>query len=391
MSPAYGTRRGKLPSMAARVAWAALWTAVLAAACAPAPLVTTPRGPGPPVCPIEGCSRAAWADLEGPAGATCPAAHDGGCAGLTPSACTDAALAAWGAPEAGRGLPCVAAMLSEACAEGEARACAFAGRLWLDGKGLQKDVGRGLEMLTTACDGGVPLACLVGSRYLGDASTKEAGSDTADVQHRFEMEYACLTGQGEACMQVGMLFRLGEEGFPRDYALAVAAYRRGCDLAESRSCNNLGDALAYGEGTGRDLERAAAIFERSCRMGEVLGCANLGFRFERGLGVARDAAKARSLYRDACNLGSSYACLHLELMAADGARAAPDPARTLTRWTRACDHGRDGRACAFVGLLYDDGPDGLARDEAKSLAAMSRGCDLGEPRACDWIKAHSDD
>jgi TPR repeat protein len=282
-------------------------------------------------------------------------------------------------------------MLSEACAQGEVRACAFAGRLLLDGKGLAKDVDRGLELLTRACDGGVPLACLVGSRYLGEAGAADSGQDNSDAQHRFEMQYSCLSGQGEACMQIGLLFRFGGDGFLRDFGQAVAAYTRGCNLGESRSCNNLGDALAYGEGVDRDLYKAVEVFDKSCHLGEVLGCANLGYRLERGLGVARDVGRARALYRDACNVGSGYACLHEELLAVDGAKGGRDPAGLVARWTRACEHTKDGRACAFLGLIYDDGPDGLARDEGKSLAAMSRGCDLGEPRACDWMKTHGGD
>jgi TPR repeat protein len=374
----------------ARVAFLGACAVAALAACARAPLVTSPAASLPPACPLEGCSHAAWAELEAPE-SVCPASREGDCAGLTPSACTDEALASWGVLERGRSLGCVAQMLSAACAQGDPRGCGFAGRLWLDGKGLEKDVDRGLRMLTRACDGGVSLACLVGSRYLGDANAEGSGPDRSDVQHRFEMEYSCLSGQGDACMQVGLLFRLGDEGFPRDFAQAVVAYGRGCNLGESRSCNNLGDALAYGEGAARDLDGAVDAFDKSCHLGEALGCANLGFRLERGLGVARDVGRARSLYRDACNVGSAYACLHLELLALEGGRGSRDAAGSLERWTRACDRGKEGRACAFVGLLYDDGPDGLTRDEAKSLAAMARGCDLGEPRACDWVRVHTDD
>jgi TPR repeat protein len=226
---------------------------------------------------------------------------------------------------------------------------------------------------------------------LGDAGSEGGSPDGADAQHRFEMEYACLTGQSEACFQVGIFFRLGQEGFPRDPASAVRAYVRGCNLGESRACNNLGDALAYGEGVDRDLDRAAEAFTRACKLGEALGCANLGYRFEHGSGVARDVARARALYRDACNTGSVYGCLHAEMLAAQGARVPRDPAGALAHWVSACERGKDARACAFVGLLYDDGPDGLKRDETRSLQAMGRGCDLGDTRACDWVRMHTED
>src|SRR5581483_6950378 len=88
-------------------------------ACAPAPpIVATPSPAPPPVCPLEGCSRDAWADLEKPGVASCPGSAETDCAGLTPSACTDQALASWGeggAREGGRGLGCIARTLSTAC------------------------------------------------------------------------------------------------------------------------------------------------------------------------------------------------------------------------------------------------------------------------------------
>ena len=358
---------------------------VALAACS-APLVTTPAAPAAPTCPLEGCTAGAWAGQG--AVALCPSAGDRACAGMVAEACTEKALAAWGGADDDRALGCVARMLSEACDAGDARACGFAGRFWLDGRGAPRDAARGLRMLGRACDGGVALACLVGAKAVGDAS---GAPDAPDFQHRFEMEYACLEGQAETCFQVGLFFHLGQEGFPRDLVSAVQAYVRGCNLGESRACNNLGDALAYGEGIERDLDRAADSFTRACKLGEALGCANLAYRLEHGSGVVRDLARARALYRDACNTGSVYACLHAELLALQEALARRDPAGELAHWVRACDRGKDGRACAFVGLLYDDGPDGLHRDEGKSLHAMRRGCELGEPRACDWVRMHTEE
>jgi TPR repeat protein len=73
---------------------------------------------------------------------------------------------------------------------------------------------------------------------------------------------------------------------------------------------------------------------------------------------------------------------------------ASDPAsrssRRLARWTAACSR-RGASACAFVGMLYEDGGEGVARDEARSLEWMQRACDLGEARACEWIKSRPEE
>jgi TPR repeat protein len=346
-----------------------------------------------PTCPTDGCGAQPWANT----GTTAPACSHGevtACKTSSPAECTERALEAWSeAQEPGRerALACVAQMLSEACSLEDARACGFAGRLWLDGQGLSRNVPRGLSMIVQACDGGESLACLFGIRWLADPQNTADLDDAADLHARLESEYACLTGQSDACFQVGLLFYYGRDGFPRDRAKAVQAYVRGCNLGDSRACNNFADSLAYGEGVDRDLTRAAEAFAKACRLGEALGCANLGYRIEHGAGIGRDVAKARLLYREACAIGDLYGCLHADLLAAQGAGVQRDPVAVLRQWVERCDRGRDARACAFVGLIYEDGPDGLTRDPAKSLEAMTRACALGEVRGCEWVKMHRGD
>ncbi len=278
-------------------------------------------------------------------------------------------------------------MLSEACELDDPRACGFAGRIWIDGCRVPRDVQRGLGMLLRACDRGDAPACVFGARRLADP-LNEGVQDGAQLRSRLELVGSCWSGQADACYRAGLLFYFGREAFPRDRSLAARVYGRGCDLGDSRACNNLGDALAYGDGLARDVARAAALFDKACHLGEALGCANLGYMVEHGEGVSRDTSRALSLYRDACTTGDVYGCLHSEMIVA-AAGALRDPSRALAQWAQACERARDARACAFVGVMYEDGPDGLARDETKSMQAMSRACDLGDVRACDWVKSHS--
>jgi TPR repeat protein len=293
----------------------------------------------------------------------------------------------WSSAESERTVACVAQMLGDACSLGDARACAFAGRLWIDGRAVARDPGRGIEMLVRACDAGERLACVVAVHWLAEAAHARDVPDASDLRKRLEEEHACLTSEPEACYQVGLLFYFGADSYPRDRARAAQAYERGCDLGDARACNNLGDALAYGEGVERDVARSEAMFDKACRLGEALGCANSGYMFEHGEGVQRDRPRARALYREACSSGEVYGCLHAEMLSAQDAGTPRDPERALAAWQSACSR-RDAHACAFVGVVYEDGPDGLARDSAKSLDAMTRACSLGYERACEWVKTH---
>lgn len=356
-------------------------------ACSVATPVVAPGPPPAAVCPAEGCDVARIRAIE--ASATpdaCAAGRDAPCGGATPSECTARALGAWSEARDDRAVACVARSLSAACELGDGRGCGFAGRLALDGRGTPRDVHRGITLLDRACSDGFVLSCRVAVHWLADADHARDVPDAAQVHGRLDLQLDCLSGVGEACRELGLRYSQGREGFPRDLSRACAGYERGCALGDRVACNNLGDAYEYGDGVPRDLARSAALYDRACGAGEPLGCANLGHLIENGEGAVRDGPRARALYRDACAGGSDYGCLHEE-MAAAFSLARPDSIpRALSRWQKACD-ARSARACAFVGILYEDGPDGQARDAQKSLQAMTRACELGEARACVWVRS----
>jgi TPR repeat protein len=360
----------------------------LLAACGASPVVVAPGAASVPVCPLEGCDDAQTRAIESAAPVSaCPAAGAAPCAGAPAPECTERALAAWSEAQDDRAVACVAQTLTAACALGDPRACGFAGRLWIDGRGVPRDAKRGVEMLARACDDGVILACRAAVRWLADPQNARAAGDSGELRGRLDTEGDCLAGVQDQCFSVGLDYYAGRSGFPLDHARSAAGYARGCTLGQRTACNNLGDAYEYGSGVPRDLSRAAALYDRACRLGEPLGCANLGHLIENGEGVPRDVARARTLYRDACSSGTVYGCLHAAMSALDSPATQVDCQRALERWEHGCA-GRDGRACAFVGLMYEDGPDGYARDEKKSQSAMTRGCQLGERLACEWLQSH---
>jgi TPR repeat protein len=356
--------------------------------CTGAPLNLEPLPASPPTCPAGGCGDVARAVRPGsPPEGGCFASGAAACGGAPASECVVRALASWGAANGegsdGRGLSCVARMLADACSQGESEACAYGGRLWLDGRGVRADSARGLAMLSQGCDAGFVLACSAALRWLGDPSHKTDAEDLGELHTRLESENGCWSGQAELCTQVARSYHVGGDGVARDLPQAMRLYARGCDLGERVACSELGVALTYGEGIARDLERAVALYDRSCRLGFPLGCANLGFMLEHGQGVARDEARAQTLYRESCAAGESYACRHAEMLAAEPRDVPREGDPALRYWQRRCER-RDARACAFVSLLYLDGPDGFARDEAKSAEMLSRACELGYARACEW-------
>lgn len=356
------------------------------AGCSSRVVSVAPGARPPAVCPLEGCDAQHVQAIESAATpGACAAAGEAPCGGAPAAECTTRALAAWGEATDARAVACVGRMLAESCELGDAEGCGYAGRLYLDGRGLERDAARGVALLDRACGEGVVLACRVAVRWLADAGHAQDVKDGPELRKRLDQDLDCLTGSGDLCAEAGLAYSRGREGYPRDLARSAAAYGRGCMLGQRIACNNLGDAYEYGSGVRRDLTRAGELYDCACRLGEPLGCANLGHLLENGEGTLRDVARARALYRDACAGGDEYGCFHEQMSAVESPSTRDEVRRALEKWQRQCDQ-RSARACAFVGLLYEDGSDGFARDEDRSIRAMTRACDLGEKLACVWVR-----
>ena len=364
------------------------------AACAPSPVVVTPVAAAPPTCPIGGCGAPAIAAAT----ARRPldvALRDRGRRALRRRVARASARRARCRPGARRRTT-AAWRAWRGCSRRRARSTTRAlarlpGRLSLDGRGAPRDV-QARSRHAGAClrrrrGDGVRRGGALARR----GEPRRRGARRAGAHARLEAESACLVGHAESCFQIGVLFYYGREAYPRDRASSSRAFSRGCDLGDSRACNNLGDALAYGDGVGRDVEGASSSFLKACRLGEALGCANLGYMAEHGEGVPRDVPRARGLYRQACTAGDVYGCLHLDLLAAEDAGAPRDPDRALEHWRHACEHGRTRARARSSASCTRTGRTACRATRKSRCEAMTRACDLGDTRACEWVKSHPDD
>jgi TPR repeat protein len=308
-----------------------------------------------------------------------------------PHACTTRALDVWAVTADGAGGAPVLALFDRACELGDPYGCMYAGRILLDGVGVGPDEARGRTLLERACDDELVVACDALARHERDAPP--VASEKQFEGARYEAEAACWRGDSAQCFSVGLAFDSGRNGYPRDLALSVRAYRRGCDLGEAVSCNNLANDEYYGDGTPLDWASAARVYAKACDLGEKVACANVGFIAEYGDGVPRDMKRAEEAYREACTLESAYGCIHLDMLAAyeSGVPHAPDKA--VARWRSACEAPTPSqaatRACAYYGVMLEDGK-GVARDSERATSLMRRACGAKwkyQP-ACQWVAEH---
>jgi uncharacterized protein len=349
----------------------------------------------PFTCPLGGCIVAPAASAPPDvarcaAGAACDGDPVKVCDAGNAAACTARGLDLWAAGESHAIVP----LFERACTLGDAPGCNFAGRLYLDdghdGHIAARDPARGLDLLARACDAGVILSCDVAAAYLGDAKNEsdlQGKSDPEWSALRFTTEAECYRAKEESCFRAGLGFYTGDDGFPKDAKESTRFYGKGCDLGNLASCNNLANAIYYGDGCAADVARAAALWQDTCRGGEQLACANVGFVTEYGDGVARDMKRAEELYTASCANGSTYGCMHAAMMAEYHRGVPHDPAQAVEHWKKACE-AKVFAACGFLGVMYEDGK-GVARDSARADALFHRGADGGDARCRAWISQHN--
>ena len=161
------------------------------------------------------------------------------------------------------------------------------------------------------------------------------------------LDKACSNGNGEACKDLGNLYRDGG-GVPKDGSRAATFYSRACDANNGLACTNLGVMYANGNGVAKDDSRAAGLYSRACNANDALGCTNLGSMYWTGRGVPKDDSHAAALYSRACDANNAI-------------------------------------ACSSLGLCYGTGR-GVGKDYDKARQLFTKGCGLGNQWGCDMLK-----
>jgi len=91
--------------------------------------------------------------------------------------------------------------------------------------------------------------------------------------------------------------------------LASELYTEACDTGDKEACLNLGILYFIGEGVEQDKIKAKDLFTKTCKNRFAKGCFRLAVLYNRGSdGVKQDKHKAKLLFGKSCNIGYQRAC-----------------------------------------------------------------------------------
>ncbi len=127
----------------------------------------------------------------------------------------------------------------EACKEGAIEWCAIQAVALIDGRGVEKDVAKGLEYLEIMCERDIQSACsMLGSYYFyGVNVQKDLDKAKEFNQKALELNSkACDEHRMYACVLSAEIYQQGLS-VPQDLSKAKNYYHRACDLHNQFACD----------------------------------------------------------------------------------------------------------------------------------------------------------
>jgi len=137
----------------------------------------------------------------------------------------------------------------------------------------------------------------------------------------------------------------------KDYALAIACWRKAADAGVSRAMFSIGAVYLGGDVLAKDTDQAMAWFRKAAEAGEVDAMYDIGSMYYGGEGVSTNYTEAMKWFRKAAGAGNSGAMYD-------------------------------------IGAMYDNGQ-GVSRDEDQAREWMRRAADAGNPYAKGWLASRS--
>ncbi len=199
---------------------------------------------------------------------------------------------------------------------------------------------------------------------------------------------ACESGSNQSCAFLGV--QLLQAGMHED---AERPLVQACNAEVALGCGGLGSL----HGLRKDWVAAKEALETGCSLGDGLACESLGGVVQGANGAPQPtdvttALKAAvPLYRKACDLGATRGCGWVAAAISDGA-VQGSLKDALDLYVKACSGGAMPMACRHaVGLFHKGTPESqqlASQFDAERLGEdlLSRGCKLGDRKACDLLQ-----
>ena len=246
--------------------------------------------------------------------------------------------------------------------EGVVEASNCLGKMYLKGKGTQKNDLKAYEHFKRSADAGNA----DGLYYIGYMIENDLIKGFNPVNKLDEaVKYykkAAVKNQTDALTDLAFLYENGLVGEPNPQK-ALELYKNAIELKNARAMNNLASMYLKGVITTlskSQLEKEAfSLYEKSADLGYVKGLTNLGICYLKGIGVAKDTVNAKKLFKEAAVQKDPDAMFYIAYFKLKGASLDVNDeeyfeAADQLRYVISVDKSNSD-AYYYLGYLYENG------------------------------------
>ena len=185
----------------------------------------------------------------------------------------------------------------------------------------------------------------------------------------------CIANQGdsEAQLKMGIAYRDGSDGPPKDLAAAFKWFQLSAKQGNQYAQLNLGMLYDNSQGVAQDYAKAVSWYRKAVKQGSVTAKYRLAYHYFYGFGVPKNTAKASELYKQAkakAEFANEFALAHYQ----DGSNAA------AIRWIRFVAEQGDASAQNSLGIMYGNGQ-GMTQGYAEAVKWFRQAAVQGDASA----------
>ncbi len=272
-----------------------------------------------------------------------------------------------------------AKLWSEACGGGNATGCFELAVVYRDGEGVPADPKKEAELLSRACDGGDGRGCFNLAHYAdpSDAPSEKVGPDRQSLATELYAK-GCQAGFQQACANLAARLVIGK-GAPKDVARSIELLKTACAINTTEmgpACDTLAGFYDGHNGAkaGEDPPLANRYLDRGCALADTDSCTDLGYHYRTAYGVKRDMTRSNTLYAMICDDGSEDACpqfTYAEFFSGGGGykldNVRPSRRDVAGLYQKACDGGFSHGCAALARLVMRSGKARKSEQQIRQL------------------------
>ena len=255
------------------------------------------------------------------------------------------------------------------------------GGLYVSGTGVDRDYEKAMALYQEALDKGcVEANVSIGSLYANGRGVDRDGWKA--LQYFTEGKNSAELGYRRSAIDwIGSLYRDGNVGIERDYAIAQKLYEEAAELGSSTALIALASMYANGNGLEKDYEKAWTLLEAAAKKGGLNALTYMGDFYAYGIGnTEKNEEKALALYLEAAGQGYIHAYYRLGWYYESEKK---DYSEALKWYQKGADLGR-ADCMLRIGVLYEDG-NGVSQSYETAREWFLRAYEAGEISATCWL------